>query len=231
MFIFKKLRINSTNIFSYISYALGEVILLVIGISIAIYFDNYNHQNREDKKLNNIYELIAKEIESDTTNIGITLREYEKKLPFYTKVLTEKVTREEIDTSLQFKFLVLNYRPVKTLEKGYNLLSNNAKFKLGFNDSLNVAITNYYSTIADLDDVYINIVKDDILNNMNYWKKTYDWYYNLENNPAYVDYILNDKEYLNIVSHHSTLVYGNYVSNLQLAKTQAKELLVQLKTR
>ena len=45
----------------YVSYAIGEVILVVIGILIAVNINNWNEQRKETQKLNRILAIIHDE--------------------------------------------------------------------------------------------------------------------------------------------------------------------------
>ncbi|NJB72034.1 hypothetical protein GGR42_002525 [Saonia flava] len=63
---FRKIRQNllSENKFSkYLIYAIGEIILVVIGILIALSINNWNNENQEKNKLVDSYKSIVDEIE------------------------------------------------------------------------------------------------------------------------------------------------------------------------
>jgi len=79
---FRKIRYdlmekNKTG--KYFKYAIGEIILVVIGILIALSINNWNQKQIEKKQIRNIYARIvrdfnntAKEIERDVANMDIT---------------------------------------------------------------------------------------------------------------------------------------------------------------
>lgn len=53
----------------YLLYAIGEIVLVVIGILIALSINNWNENKRSDRVLKNYYSQILQELEKDTTYI------------------------------------------------------------------------------------------------------------------------------------------------------------------
>ena len=50
---------------NYLKYAIGEIILVVIGILIALSINNWNENRKEENRLLNIYSLIFIDMEND----------------------------------------------------------------------------------------------------------------------------------------------------------------------
>jgi sensor domain CHASE-containing protein len=70
--IFRKIRqqLLTENKFSkYLIYAIGEIILVVIGIMIALSINNWNEGRKKKETLNNIYTTIKQDLETDLLNI------------------------------------------------------------------------------------------------------------------------------------------------------------------
>ena len=69
---FRKIRLKTLteNKFSkYLLYAIGEIILVVIGILIALSINNWNQEQQQKKVLNNIYATIKADLQQDIINI------------------------------------------------------------------------------------------------------------------------------------------------------------------
>ena len=69
---FRKIRFdlmekNKTG--KYFKYAIGEIILVVIGILIAVQINNWHENKKSDRVLKNYYSQILQELEKDTTYI------------------------------------------------------------------------------------------------------------------------------------------------------------------
>ena len=57
-------------------YALGEIVLIFIGISLAMGFDNWSQNKREREQLEGYLETIRKNVVSDTASIAETDSRY-----------------------------------------------------------------------------------------------------------------------------------------------------------
>lgn len=70
LFVLRKIRrklIDNRKITSYLLYALGEVLLVVIGILIAVSLNNWNQDRQQQKQLNTYYGQISDELEDFLT--------------------------------------------------------------------------------------------------------------------------------------------------------------------
>ncbi len=220
---------NASNILKYLGYALGEIVLLVVGINVAIYFDNQNEQKQNDEYVHKIHALIAQELEQDTTNLGMVIEYYNNKLPTFKKVLSGTLTSIKTDSLPFYENLITTYAPLTFTEKGFKLLSNNAAFQDNFNDSLNINLSNYYALVKnDIEGRNIQLIENDIFENLGHFKMNYSWFKNLGQSPEFIEYTLTSGEYQNLVFQHAQLVYGNLMPKLSLAKSSATELLVDL---
>ena len=65
MKFFRSLRENSTNSFSYLKYATGEIILVAVGILIALQVNNWNESRIEEKAMNDYFQKIASNVQLD----------------------------------------------------------------------------------------------------------------------------------------------------------------------
>ncbi|MGB5405151.1 MAG: DUF6090 family protein, partial [Robiginitalea sp.] len=59
-------RLLTDNKFSkYLLYAIGEILLVVIGILIALQIDNWNEENKEKQRLNDFLTEIQNDLSDD----------------------------------------------------------------------------------------------------------------------------------------------------------------------
>ena len=69
---FRKIRhrlLSENKISKYLIYAIGEIILVVIGILIALYINNLNTEKQDAITLNGYLNNIAENIKSDQINL------------------------------------------------------------------------------------------------------------------------------------------------------------------
>ncbi len=69
---FRKIRydlMNQNKTAKYFKYAIGEIILVVIGILIALQINNWNQRSKEQKLEQNYVELLTQDLQSDAENL------------------------------------------------------------------------------------------------------------------------------------------------------------------
>ena len=66
----------------YLRYAVGEVVLVVIGILIALQINNWNENRKENIVEQTLLKQLLKDFESNDTIIRNGLSEYKKNLKF-----------------------------------------------------------------------------------------------------------------------------------------------------
>ena len=71
---FRKIRWRlaaNNQFFKYSRYAIGEIVLVVVGILIALYINNWNEERKEKEILNSYLYLVLVNLETDLTSIDI----------------------------------------------------------------------------------------------------------------------------------------------------------------
>jgi hypothetical protein len=135
---------------NYLKYAIGEIVLVVIGILIALQINNWN-QGRVNKKNENEYLTeIIKEIEA---NISLTNYYINDRLPVKIEGLTNAKNycenKEQVQDTLAFLKKIsmgglmstgISFLSTRT----YDELLSTGNFQLITNDSLKMAVKNYY---------------------------------------------------------------------------------------
>ena len=154
---FRKIRQNllSENKFTkYLAYALGEIILVVIGILIALAINNGN-QNRIDDKNEQIYLLGLKE-EFETSKFKLTelIAVNQRNYIGAKKILEHTATKNESLTETTFSELLYNtfsadiaFNPNNSL---LNEMINSGNLKNLSNTELRKQLTNWISTMEDI---------------------------------------------------------------------------------
>lgn len=147
---FRKIRrklADSNQFVKYSRYAIGEILLVVIGILIALQINNLNEEKKE-KKLGVKYLANLKlDLMSDIKALDLALTDlntYEKKGYYSLNVLEGKIN--EIDTIKFLKSLVWNnhYHLYQPSTSTYEDLISSGNIKLIENNDLKVALSKYY---------------------------------------------------------------------------------------
>jgi hypothetical protein len=111
---FRKIRQNllsAGKTGKYFLYAIGEIILVVIGILIALSINNWNESKKESKIRNNYYEQILQDLKKDTSYINGEIAFLNSNISLYTNYVTNLNTKESIgDVINEFTKLKLNWQ-------------------------------------------------------------------------------------------------------------------------
>jgi hypothetical protein len=89
-------RLLAENRFSrYLIYAIGEIILVVIGILIALQINNTNQARKEKEELSKIYESIIEELNTDIAEAEKVVPVFEWKTKVMNRIVRNQVSDEE----------------------------------------------------------------------------------------------------------------------------------------
>jgi len=172
--LFRKIRYdlmekNKTG--RYLKYAIGEIVLVVIGILIALQINNWNENRKERQIEEKILKEIYANLESDITNLKLKIEETNAFKTANLKVLEHLENKTPLTDTLKFYYSRLNgfgtFRPITV---GYeNLKSKGADIIQ--NDSLRAAISELY------DFKYFYFVEDLVFAVQNYRSAKSENYY------------------------------------------------------
>jgi len=113
---FRRIRfklLSKGNMGEYFKYAIGEIILVVIGILIALQINNWNQESKNQKKINSIFKEVLSDLHDDITEATRVIEFYEMKDSLTQYILSNKVTVEDYKIANPYLTLVLNKRSIK----------------------------------------------------------------------------------------------------------------------
>ena len=229
---FRRLRqqLLSEHKFSrYLLYALGEIVLVVIGILIALKINNLNEQRKAQKREVKILTEIRNNLLED-------LKDHDQNIYYISyrdsifEQLIQNLSRDlPYDSSLSQHMMGItvagpHFNPIKT---GYNTMIANDP-EIISNDSLRISIGILYETKY----LWLESILQDIYNNQNAWftqlfLKRYQYIpeTGVQFEPMAFEQLKNDQEFI------STLVYyRNYwrigiLGRYQIYREDVEELI------
>lgn len=159
---FRRIRqrlLTENKISKYLLYAVGEIILVVIGILIALQINNWNQNQNEQNKIKEYAASLIQDLEGDLKMTGEIQRQNEEivtridSLKWY--ILNRKI--EDI-SNLTMLYFTLNkpHRPYVWNRTTITELKNSGALGLIKNDSLSKMISEYDAFTHHLDDDFIN---------------------------------------------------------------------------
>lgn len=171
----------------YLKYAIGEIILVVIGILIALQINNWNEGRKENIKQWSVLSNLLLDIKSDSVSYSKNLKEL-KDIDFLQEQLYKTGVKNDttivVENTSIIRFLP-NYNPI-TKDNDPFLATKIT------NDSIRKEILIYFRDMKDMDDIYSEldeVIKTKMrvyLGNKKMYKLT-NWFENKYKNTAIED--------------------------------------------
>lgn len=215
----------------YFKYAIGEILLVVIGILIALQINNWNEEQGRNKKLISIYKSVYADINNDLKDLNDLKAFYMGKKPVFEKVVKDSITSDLLDQGLS-----------RLLGTGWNITLNksgiNQLKELDTKDSLALKAINIY----DLLEVELISREENfnevVIEHSKYVRDNYNWYpewisktiMKENSSPELQDYFINGNDYRNRVIYAYQQLYngGNYIPTTNRFIAQLTELEVDV---
>jgi hypothetical protein len=168
---FRKIRqkMLTENKFSkYMLYAIGEIVLVVIGILIALWINNWNNQRTADYQATDLLKNIKIDLVSDTLA-------FDKSIEIYKELLAKKkklMSLSEFE-SIKSDSLINIISPTNSLydinNTTFTTVTNLGITKLSKSDSLSNKIQSYYTKELKSFSEFITWEKENTSDEANYW--------------------------------------------------------------
>ena len=144
---FRKIRqsLLSENRFSkYLLYAIGEIILVVIGILIALQINNWNEKRKQTELGYQYLTEMRYEVQADVSMINVYISRLKKSIENHKAALnTKDINTLPLDSL--YMLVIPENLDFKVSELTHNKMNYLGISKLSNNDHLNTMITNYYN--------------------------------------------------------------------------------------
>ncbi|SDS35344.1 hypothetical protein SAMN04515667_1983 [Formosa sp. Hel1_31_208] len=182
----------------YIGYAIGEIVLVIIGILIALGINNWN-QDKQLKRANVVLQQkVLKQLDIDIETISDFKKELDTLQQVYLKTLDRpydksKVGEEGLISTLLFEVNTL------TLDNHIINLVDNAELEVSSASEQLIDLSSTYKIYRkDIDDIE-KIIFEKTTNNLKEIEKTEDWYIEFITDfickNDCINYLLNNKDH------------------------------------
>lgn len=214
---FRKQLLNEGKTSKYFKYALGEIILVVIGILIALQINNWNQNRIESHIEKQLLKELLENLEVNEKKISISILEEYKSIESVKKILAVLENRLKYNDSLDYHFARGQYSPDLVLSSTAFHAIQSRGIHIISSDSLRKSI------ITLFDNDYGFLISETIRLENQFWPNALLPLYHkhfrintMEGNPfndklgaAPIDYeaLLNDQQYHNMIKHRGSLRY------------------------
>ncbi len=190
----------------YMRYAIGEIVLVVIGILIALQINNWNQNKNDAAQVNKHLATLKLNLQDDVKQAEKLLNITDTAIHYSNNFLDQFKTLKPFDNKVQmyFIFLMLEHN-LEVNNSGVNAIINSNGMAF-INEDLQVKILNYYRHIEQLTSRE-EITNSDIkLMYEPYVKKKYPWIYNRTNPwPRQTEFYKNDPRPVEQIDEKSLL--------------------------
>ena len=231
---FRKIRFDlmgKNNTSKYLKYAIGEVVLVVVGILIALSISNWNENRKLTNTMKSVYSIIQNDLLSDIDVIEKVLVSSQIRDTIFKKVIDKKITYEDyLKCNLCIRILG-GYPDIKLKTKGLKLLEQNSTILNSYQNTLSININDFYSYFTTEIGVALQEVDLDYIENRSYFKNNMAWFEDYENgkmNEEFIKYALTSFDYRNRVISFYSLYYDSYLKYLREYKKEAIKLIAKI---
>lgn len=217
---FRKIRQNllQENRFSkYLLYAIGEIVLVVIGILIALQVNNWNEERKQNQIEKQLLNELIENLELNEQKISASISEEYKSIESVKKILIVLENQMDYHDSLDYHFARGQYSPDLVISSTAFHAIQNRGIHIISSDSLRKSI------ITLFDNDYGFLISETIRLENQFWPSALLPLFHkhfrintMEGNPyndgfsaTPIDYeaLLNDQEYHNMIKHRGSFRY------------------------
>ena len=233
--VFRKLRKKffSNKLSSYLLYAIGEIALVMIGILLALYVNNWNEERKLKSNINNTLVTVAYDLEADTLSASTIIEFYKTNLENSKRVIKGEINKDNYMECLACLNLVTIYQPFTTQNKGFEQLKTLTEQSNSKKDSLIADITRFYSVYTPMVEKNNNRMETIVMKNFNDFEK-FPWFLDLAQNnltDEIITYYTESDDYKRRVASHAMLAATNNLAITQQYKEDATELIERIYSR
>lgn len=138
--------INQNRTKKYLLYAIGEIILVVIGILIALQINNWNEERKLKQQEDTYYCKILEDLRADINNIDSTIVSLDKRQVAAKRLLTNLLKIQEDKTVILADYIsALRSRQFFPTKAAINDITSSGKLENLKNETLKEAILDFYT--------------------------------------------------------------------------------------
>lgn len=231
---FRKIRQNlllENKTGKYFKYAIGEIILVVIGILIALSINNWNDKRKTNNIIKGVYGIIQNDLLSDIETIDKVLVLTKFRDSIFKRVLNKKMTNDDYLKCTRCIGILNGFAEIKLKTRGLELLEVNSTFLNSKQDSLSVKVIDFYNNFNNEIKIALTESISDYKDNLYYFKNNKTWYEDYSNqsfNKEFIKYALESQDYRNRVHSFYRLYYILYLGQIKNYRESAFILLEDL---
>ena len=182
----KFLSEGKTN--NYLKYAIGEIVLVVIGILNALQINNWNQNRIENNRARKLLKNMVEDLATDTLMLNRSITNYEFQSNNCVKLLNDSLFANTKTDSIFF-MLPLNQAGLLLTTQAFDKINNASLTSLLGSSELDQAISEYYITSAEYAEKQFTWEEQRTNKDEDFWLDALEMeipqYFKVKNNPSY----------------------------------------------
>jgi hypothetical protein len=213
MKLFNKQRfqlLKGQRLQKYLLYAIGEIILVVIGILVAVAINNFNEEQQSEQEIREIALQIQSKMKTDLASVKLMKNVIAEETDLYNRYLKkDKTESEKMEILVQAPFMVTLYveflpvNPIMSsvLEKASASNTDLAKKLLEIEQDYQLA----ERSLRPMEE----IIKDELVSNITYIKDNFDWYEKLVGDKP--NFTVDEYQYFFSTDYRNRVVHMRFL--------------------
>ncbi len=184
----------------YLKYALGEILLVVIGILLALTINSWNEARVENNKIEEILIGIKNDLNHDIEIFDKVINAFTKKDSIYKMVIKRSLHVEDYQNHPEIAFVLAGFADIKIENRALKMLTNNNAFYNSQNEPLCLKITSFYSRFENELTVQLQEMGFYLNQNQTYWIHNMPWFADWaegRTTPDMISYMADSWDYRN----------------------------------
>ena len=138
---------NENKTGKYLKYAIGEIVLVVIGILIALSINNWNEKQKQDRSISSHLEILEQNLTEDKIQLQSLKENITKRKLAADSAMLQMMTIKPVDNLLK-KYLIMLYQEFEFSPNTNAIETINQSNEMpSLNTELRTAILDYYALI------------------------------------------------------------------------------------
>ncbi len=224
MTLFRKSKMSTLkrNRFGrYLTYVIGEILLVVVGILIALSINNFSERRKQEGRLRNIFLTFQKDIENDIADIDRVLEYYGGNQVAFRQIMDGSMNKTQFRECRDCTFLITGHNSFNIEIRGYEALKS---FNSAYDeDSLvNQIVQSMTASIENINAID-ELIRESITKDLESWRDEHDWFSDFAQeivSDDYIEFATTDQTYRNQASWRYILIYGNYMREVRTFREQ-----------
>ncbi len=217
----------------YLKYSIGEIILLVCGILIALQINNWNSTRIARNELTTVLERVSADLELDIEEAQGIVKQFKTERTEFDSIFNGNAKTRMYENPA-FAGHHCNYNELTISRTGYQQLIN-IKSEIDIKkDSLILEVTDFYAQAESYNSSMVTLIKNTVSQSLEYYRDNYAWY------PAFLSNDMNDEiikdiyfdtRSRNYIEHYRMIALRNYLPFLEKYIQAAEDLKTKIDDR